>query len=433
MYNSANSYNLLGGARDDNSGPDNDIEIGHESGGSEISDDNSGWLEFRNRKRTRKNTGGASGHAIQTDPAISKREYEKLSVDEKLSVLFTSFNTKMLSLDQKVSDCVKIHKQVEQVETQLSDHEKRLKLLEYKSLDLESRSRRNNLIIGGISEGVGEDCFLTVSDFLRDKLQVTPCPPMPRAHRLGRFTRGKTRPIIVYFLDTRDTEFVLSRANRLKGSSISINRDFPKEIAAARKSLWPEYKQLRDANPKGKVKLVYPAKLVKEGRIVKDMFPLWDLIMQGNRVISHKQMFTNTADPNTQDMSTRNLCSNSHAQPVHTNSPSRDNTTSNNRPRDKNVNHQTRNNNTHSNNDTRGQSSRRVQSTSPGRSGRGRRRARTRGRSQAHHRRNPSTSNASSVDISSSQPAPIGHRPWVTENRHRLVAASDHGVESTNL
>lgn len=435
MYNSENSYNLLGGVRDGNGGnggSDNDIEIEHASGGGE-SDDNSEWIESRNRKRTRKNTGGASGHTTQTDTAISKSEYEQLSVDKKLSVLFTCFNSKMVSLEQKVSDCVQIHKQVEQVETQLTDHEKRLKLLEYKSLDLESRSRRNNLIIAGIPELANEDCFQTVSSNLNDKMGITPCPPIPRAHRLGRFLPGKTRPIIVYFLDTRDTEFVLSRATRLKGTTISINRDFPKEIVTARKALWPEYKNLRSQNPNGKVKLVYPAKLVNGSRVIKDMFPLWSTVMQGNRVTTHKQMFTNTTDVNTSITSTRGLHSNPPVQHVHQHSTIVPVPTANNSTQAQTVDPRARGDSTHSNHGTRDRSLRRVQSTSPGAAGRARRRARSRGRANGSTGLNTGTSTGDFTGVSASQPPNIGHRPWALGGRHQSPNVSEPGTDSTNL
>jgi hypothetical protein len=198
----------------------------------------------------------------------------------------------MNTIGQKVEDCLNIYRQVQNVETKMSEHEFRIKLLEYKSIDLEERSRRNNLIFGGIPESKDENCFQVISDFLQTNLQVEPCPPMSRAHRLGRFKPGTTRPIIVYFLDTRDTEFVLSRANMLRGTNFNINRDFPKEIVAARKSIWPEYKRLRAAHTESKISIVYPAKLVKDGRVIHDAFPQWNLVMQGNRIPISKPVFT---------------------------------------------------------------------------------------------------------------------------------------------
>jgi hypothetical protein len=259
----------------------------NENGGSQLFE--SCWtdVEANRNKRSRINTGGHSEHSEHK--TICQSEYNKLSIDDKLSVMFTQMNT----IGHKVEDCLNIYRQVHNIETKMSEHEFRIKLLEYKSIDLEARSRRNNLIFGGIPENKDENCFQVISDFLQTNLQIEPCPPMPRAHRLGRFKPGSTRPIIVYFLDTRDTEFVLSRANMLRGTNFNINRDFPKEIVDARKSLWPEYKRLRAAYKESKISIVYPAKLVKDGRVMHDAFPQWNLVMQGNRIPISKPVFTN--------------------------------------------------------------------------------------------------------------------------------------------
>lgn len=123
-------------------------------------------------------------------------------------------------------------------------------------MDLEARRRRNNLIFGGITETKNEDCCIVISDFLKDHLDIEPCPPISRAHRLGRYKHGSTRPIIVHFINSQHTELVISSANKLKNTSFNINRDFPKEIADARRVLWPEYKKLRQDYSDSKISIV---------------------------------------------------------------------------------------------------------------------------------------------------------------------------------
>ena len=166
----------------------------------------------------------------------------------------------------------------------LSIHDDRITLLEYKSLDMEARSRRNNLLFGGFPEEKGENCLDIISDFLKTHLDISQCPPIPRIHRLGKYKRGHTRPIIAYFLDTRDTETVISSAYKLKDTPYNINRDFPPEIQSARRELWPKYKDLKSRFPDSKINLVYPAKIIQDGKVVKDMFPSWSLIMNRSRI-----------------------------------------------------------------------------------------------------------------------------------------------------
>ena len=78
-------------------------------------------------------------------------------------------------------------------------------------------------------------------------------------------SRYATRPIIVNFRDYQDVEMILENANKLKGTSFRINRDFTKEIIDARSKLWPLYKKAKENNPNSKVFIGYPAKLIVNG------------------------------------------------------------------------------------------------------------------------------------------------------------------------
>lgn len=143
-------------------------------------------------------------------------------------------------------------------ENVIRSHEHRLKLLEYKSIDIESRSRRRNLIFRGITERSEESddaCFVLIRDFLRVYLKIDRDLYIERAHRLGRPKIGVTRPIVVAFRDFQDTEDIMRNARSLKGTLFSINRDYPSEIVEARKALYPVYKDWRDQNRYNKVSI----------------------------------------------------------------------------------------------------------------------------------------------------------------------------------
>ena len=226
----------------------------------------------------------------------------------------------MKSIGQKVDDSLLLHTKVYNIESCLSDYDKRLKVLEYKSIDLESRSIRNNLIFNGIPESRDENCSTCIVHFLLQHLQIENCPQIPRAHRLGKFKQGSMRPIIVYFLDHRDTVYVLSQAYKLKDTKFSVNRDFPKEITNSRKRLRPEYKRLRHSNPDSKTSIINPAKLVSNGRTVADEFPDWDHYMQSNRPSS--DIVTCSSDHSKQSPA----CDNSTNSTMNTNSENNTNT-----------------------------------------------------------------------------------------------------------
>lgn len=56
------------------------------------------------------------------------------------------------NIDHNVDQCLSIHNKVNRLEKLMDENTARLTLLEYKSIDLEARSRRKNLIFGGIAE-----------------------------------------------------------------------------------------------------------------------------------------------------------------------------------------------------------------------------------------------------------------------------------------
>lgn len=165
-----------------------------------------------------------------------------------------------------------------------------LKTLTYKSIDMEARSRRNNLIIRGVSENYGENCAHLVFDFLKNHLDIDPRQVyIARAHRLGRKhndRQSQCRPIIVNFRDYHVVELIMYRVTRLRGSNFSIDHDYPREINEARSRLWSNFKDLKRqyANSNTKVQIVYPAKLVCDGRIIRDELPDWGQYVNTNRL-----------------------------------------------------------------------------------------------------------------------------------------------------
>ena len=141
----------------------------------------------------------------------------------------------------------------------------------------------------GIPEDRHENCFDAVRQFISSKLHIDRDMYLERAHRIGRFSVNRTRPIIVAFRDYCDTEDILNASNFLRDSSYGISKDYPNEIARARQSLWRQYKTTRDANPTKRVTLGYPARITVNNETVADCFPDWYLILQGSRISTNTQ------------------------------------------------------------------------------------------------------------------------------------------------
>lgn len=234
------------------------------------------------RKRKRANTG-----------SVDSDTFSSLTSDEKLGVIFN----KLINIEHKQTQLETLERSLNSTRVVLSDmgseldiHTKMLKVLNYKSLDLESRNRRKNLIFRGLFENINENCRELIYEFLEDQLQLSDAKDsivIDRAHRVGkRKTRAfARRPIIVALRDFEDTEQILSRGYLLKGSRFGIDRDYPMEINRARGLLWNRCKELKRAGKN--VTLQYPAKLVLDGKVIENAFPDWYDSLKGHRVEPH--------------------------------------------------------------------------------------------------------------------------------------------------
>ena len=250
-----------------------------------------GDFEVVKRKRKRRDTGGAKTFLNQFDSA---------SLDTKLSLIFEDLQVlksgqkdinKGMSTFKNTMDTTR--EKVDGVINVTNSNVSLLKLLSYKSIDIEARSRRNNLIIRGVPEERNENCFHTVRRFIYEELSLDSDRMfLVRAHRLGARRRGirpfepQKRPLIVAFRDYNDTVEILSYTKRLKGTLFSVDRDYPREIYDARKRLWPLLKENRNQHPKADVNIQYPARLMVDKVVIRDEFPDWFPVLNGMRTVT---------------------------------------------------------------------------------------------------------------------------------------------------
>ena len=119
-----------------------------------------------------------------------------------------------------------------------------------KLIDLEDRSRRNNLRIYGISESkyeTWEKCEEKVDEVFREKLGLDNIH-IERAHRVKRGKNDKStkpRTIVCNLLSFKEKKLVIKNAKNLKNTNIFIDEDFSPETMEYRKQLWEEVKELR--------------------------------------------------------------------------------------------------------------------------------------------------------------------------------------------
>ena len=116
--------------------------------------------------------------------------------------------------------------------------------IENKLVDLEDRSRRNNLRINGIKEGkyeTWEGCEEKVNCFLEEKLDIDTSEIwIEHAHRVSEKKNGQERQTVVQFNSYKNKLDILRNCKKLKGTNFSVFEDFSKETASIRKEKWKE-------------------------------------------------------------------------------------------------------------------------------------------------------------------------------------------------
>ena len=233
-------------------------------------------------KRRRCNTGTNSFSALSLDDKLLHM-YEKLNSLEQTNKSIES-----------IANCVtQTSSKVDHMNMRVDNHEQFLKLLAYKSIDIEARSRRRNLLFHGLAENRNENCAALVRDFLWDEMGLDADDfYIERVHRLGSVQRARQRrddpnqvirrPIIVSFYEQSNTETVMNSAYMLRGTKFSVTRDFPMEIVNARRNLMAQFIKEKQ-NRNNKVSIEYPARLTVNGRTVLDEFPDWYSVLQQDR------------------------------------------------------------------------------------------------------------------------------------------------------
>lgn len=134
-----------------------------------------------------------------------------LAVEDKLAAIEGQSD---LDLSRTVSDAVR---------TETASLARRLD-------EFEDRSRRENLLFHGLPDNPNEtweDSEKKVRELLRSilKLQLSD-EAISRAHRLGKFSADKCRPLIVRFSSFKTKKAILSARKELKKADVNVSEDF---------------------------------------------------------------------------------------------------------------------------------------------------------------------------------------------------------------
>lgn len=219
-----------------------------------------------------------------------KNDLESLTkrVDE-IEGKFESFSAQR-ALSSPDASLTKMQNQIKDLESKCasgasthhsSSNQRDIALMQDKIDDLENRSRRSNLLFYGIQDTGESEGWETseqiVKKFCEDQLGVT-AASIARAHRLGRFSNERTRPIIVKFFNEKEIDTILSNGHKLKDTEFGISRDYSEAVREKRRKLWQFSKTIK--KEKDRVNLVF-----NKLKINKDVY-IWDTEVNCAKLVS---------------------------------------------------------------------------------------------------------------------------------------------------
>jgi DNA repair ATPase RecN len=198
--------------------------------------------------------------------AMMKTMMKKLDtlehIEKRIKAVEQDVKDLKTSLEYAHLEVVDIKKEFEEnkevileVQTKIQNLEETNRKLQDNIIDLKARSMRDNLLFFNISEDENENTTETIHDILENQMGFEDAKnrvKIDRSHRLGKPThpsirRTKPRPIVAKFNFFQDREFIRKNARKLKGTRIGISEQFPEEIEAIRRNLYPEMKKAKFA------------------------------------------------------------------------------------------------------------------------------------------------------------------------------------------
>ena len=128
-----------------------------------------------------------------------------------------------------------------------------------KLIELEDRSRRNNIRIDGIEDDQNEtwdSCEEKVQKLIKEKLGLKNEVEIERCHRMKKKNkdqsnnerRSRPRTIVCKLLRFKDKQKIIQNSKKLKNTGIFVYEDFCKDTMDLRKQLWEKVLEHRANN-----------------------------------------------------------------------------------------------------------------------------------------------------------------------------------------
>jgi predicted RNase H-like nuclease (RuvC/YqgF family) len=214
-----------------------------------------------------------SNAAASDSPSLSDVMSKLMSMDSSMQAMNMSMNSKMDQVKDEIqqmrSEVGMLQKEVESSkeridalevendELRLANEEllTRVSKMEKQTDDLESRSRRNNVLFYGLDREEGESqetLEQRLNDLCTDKLELSETVEFDRVHRVS----GKQNsPVIARCTFYKDKIKLMKAKLKLKGSNIFIGEDFSRGVRDIRKKLGRFAKEKKEGGET--VKMIY--------------------------------------------------------------------------------------------------------------------------------------------------------------------------------
>lgn len=211
------------------------------------------------------NTVKSQVEQLDEDVKCVKKDVQSLETNmNSLGNVFDSVKETVDSNKRNITDCQKITQQCTQAQRTAEDKmtaelrtvREESERLQSSVTDLKARSMRENLVFAGIPEDNREDTEAVLQEFLQRKYKLDYEIPFERVHRMGKWNEFNEHPrkIIAKFTYFKDREFIRTRAaQKLRGSRVWVNEQFPPEIEEKRKKLYPIMRQAKKDNKRTKL------------------------------------------------------------------------------------------------------------------------------------------------------------------------------------
>lgn len=186
---------------------------------------------------------------------------------DKIAGMFQQIDGNMKQMNRKMDVLMMELKQIKDENKRLS---KKVEEQEDRIGRLERAVRSKNIVIKGIADEERENENLTKEKIDRVIQKIGVNVEIERdideIGRIGKFEEGKKRPILVKLLKESTKSKILKNAKQLKGTTIWIEEDFPKNIQEERRTLIPRLKEARNRGHRAVLKY---NKLIVDGEIYR--------------------------------------------------------------------------------------------------------------------------------------------------------------------